>query len=147
MVRITNSVIIIHPKLLERSLKISGSVMAFSSIPGPLSRQSLSECVSYALVKLQMSDVSLKVEQRSSMKAIYDGRDVFVWLPTGYGKSLCISGRCNWRAHHSYWLEHLVHFQFWKLRSALAPRAIRHHQDPTLTTRHWWLLHKNWLVN
>ena len=32
---------------------------------------------------------SLKPEQRSSMEAIYDGRDVFVWLPTGYGKSLC----------------------------------------------------------
>ena len=63
--------------------------MAYSSIPSPLGSPSLSECVSYALLKLQMSDVSLKAEQRSSMKAIYDGRDVFVWLPTGYGKSLC----------------------------------------------------------
>ena len=65
--------------------------MAYSSIPSPLGSPSLSECVSYALLKLQMSDVSLKAEQRSSMKAIYDGRDVFVWLPTGYGKSLLSS--------------------------------------------------------
>ena len=63
--------------------------MAYSSIPSPPGSPSLSECVSYALLKLRMSDVSLKAEQRSSMKAIYDGRDVFVWLPTGYGKSLC----------------------------------------------------------
>ena len=23
------------------------------------------------------------------MEAVYNGHDVFVWLPTGYGKSLC----------------------------------------------------------
>ena len=28
------------------------------------------------------------MEQRSSMKAVYDRYDVFVWLPAGYGKSL-----------------------------------------------------------
>ena len=48
-----------------------------------------SDAVSYALKQLQMSHVSLKPEQRSSMEAIYDGHDVFMWLPTGYGKSLC----------------------------------------------------------
>jgi len=26
---------------------------------------------------------------RSAMEAIYNRQDVFVWLPTGYGKSLC----------------------------------------------------------
>ena len=31
----------------------------------------------------------LKEEQRCAVKAIYEGRDVFVCLPTGYGKSLC----------------------------------------------------------
>ena len=47
------------------------------------------ECVSYALRKLQMTGITLKAEQRSAMEAIYNGHDVFVWLPTGYGKSLC----------------------------------------------------------
>ena len=30
-----------------------------------------------------------KEEQLSSVKAVYEGNDVFVWLPTGFGKSLC----------------------------------------------------------
>ena len=34
-----------------------------------------------------MADISLKKEQRSSMEAICNGHDVFVWLSTG--KSLC----------------------------------------------------------
>ena len=32
---------------------------------------------------------SLKVEQRKALKAFAEGRDVFVSLPTGHGKSLC----------------------------------------------------------
>ena len=48
----------------------------------------LSECDSYSLHKLQMTDLTLKAEQRSAMEAIYNHEDVFVWLPTGYGKSL-----------------------------------------------------------
>ena len=74
---------------IARSYVPGSIIMACSSIPGPTGSPSLSDCISYALLKLQMSDVSLKMEQRSSMKAIYDGHDVFVWLPTGYGKSLC----------------------------------------------------------
>ena len=48
----------------------------------------LSECVSYALHKLQRTDIPLKTEQHSAMEAIYNHQDVFVWLSTGYGKSL-----------------------------------------------------------
>ena len=62
-----------------------------SSIKSTASRSScpeLSECVSYALHKLQMTDITLKAEQHSAMEAIYNRQDVFVWLPTGYGQSL-----------------------------------------------------------
>ena len=31
----------------------------------------------------------MKEEQSSAIRAIYEGRDVFVCLPTGFGKSLC----------------------------------------------------------
>ena len=47
-----------------------------------------SQCVFYALSQLQMADISFKKEQHSSMEAICNGHDVFVWLPTGYGTSL-----------------------------------------------------------
>ena len=36
-----------------------------------------------------MSHLSLKPKQRLSMEVLYEGHDVFVCLPTGYGKSLC----------------------------------------------------------
>jgi len=31
----------------------------------------------------------LKPEQKASIKSVYEGKDVFVWLPTGFGKSVC----------------------------------------------------------
>ena len=30
-----------------------------------------------------------KLEQRKAIHSIYRSRDVFVWLPNGFGKSLC----------------------------------------------------------
>ena len=48
-----------------------------------------SDCVSYALRKLQMTSISLRVEQNYFMEAVYNGHDAFIWLPTRNGKSLC----------------------------------------------------------
>ena len=45
--------------------------------------------LAFSLEKLGLSSVSLKEEQRAAIKAVYEGTDVFVCLPTGYGKSLC----------------------------------------------------------
>jgi ATP-dependent helicase YprA (DUF1998 family) len=45
--------------------------------------------VKYALERLGLRHFSLKPGQQQSIEAVYNGRDVFVWLPTGYGKSLC----------------------------------------------------------
>jgi len=51
----------------------------------------LLECVTYALHKLQIIDITLNAEQRSNMEAIYNRQDVSdVWLPSG----LCVIKYC-----------------------------------------------------
>ena len=47
------------------------------------------QSISYALQRLGCPAITLKVEQRVSVKSMYDGKDIFLWLPTGFGKSLC----------------------------------------------------------
>ena len=49
---------------------------------------SFSSVIAFSLKKLSLPDVTPKAEQRSAIKVIYEGRHVFVCLPTGYGKSL-----------------------------------------------------------
>ena len=48
-----------------------------------------SSAVAYALSCLGQQDIVLKEKQSEAIKYIYQGKDVFAWLPTGYGKSLC----------------------------------------------------------
>ena len=38
---------------------------------------------------LELSGMPLKEEELSAIEAVYEGRNVFVCLPTGYGKRLC----------------------------------------------------------
>ena len=44
--------------------------------------------LSVAMSKLTLS-FTLKPEQRDCVKSMFAGRDVFLWLPTGFGKSVC----------------------------------------------------------
>ncbi len=50
---------------------------------------SFEEAVQFALERLHMKDLHPREEQLQSIKAVYDGLNVFVCLPTGFGKSLC----------------------------------------------------------
>ena len=51
--------------------------------------QGLDSALSYALQQLGCEAMMLKPQQQESMKSVYEGKDVFLWLPTGFGKSLC----------------------------------------------------------
>ena len=45
--------------------------------------------VSYALSRLKMDRIELKLKQVEAIRLVYERKDAFVWLPTGYGKSIC----------------------------------------------------------
>ena len=47
------------------------------------------EAIAYALSWVGRQDLTLKPKQEEALVHLYDGRDVFAWFPTGYGKSLC----------------------------------------------------------
>ena len=51
--------------------------------------QDLDFALSYALQQLRCEAMILKPQQRESVKCTYEGKDVFLWLPTGLGKSIC----------------------------------------------------------
>ena len=55
----------------------------------PVSAMDFSSGVDYALRCLGSPEMRLKPEQIASIKGIYEGKDVFTWLPTGFGKSIC----------------------------------------------------------
>ena len=45
--------------------------------------------IMYALERIGCLAIALKTEPRDCIKYLYEGKDVFLWLPTGFGKSLC----------------------------------------------------------
>ena len=47
------------------------------------------KALKFALCCIGKGDFTLKAEQLDAIKYIYDEKDVFLWLPTGFGKSIC----------------------------------------------------------
>ena len=43
----------------------------------------------FALCCIGKGDFTLKAEQLDAIKCIYDGKDLFLWQPPGFGKSIC----------------------------------------------------------
>ena len=53
------------------------------------SSSSSSSSSSFALAQLGMPQLVLKREQQQAISSVLEGSDVFVCLPTGFGKSIC----------------------------------------------------------
>eukprot|EP00731_Ephydatia_muelleri_P014115 Em0007g1425a len=47
------------------------------------------EAVAYSLRCIHQESLVLKAKQEEALFHLYNGRDVFAWFPTGYGKSIC----------------------------------------------------------
>ena len=45
--------------------------------------------LAYALSCVKQEGLSLKDQQVEAVKLLSEGKDVFVWFPTGYGESIC----------------------------------------------------------
>ncbi len=48
-----------------------------------------SSAVAYALSYVKQSHNILKEKQLDTLQMLYEGHDVFLWVPTGYDKSIC----------------------------------------------------------
>ena len=79
--------ILVHRKLVSNLLRIR--LRNAQSINGRKAESAVMDdfttSVTYALSCLKSGGMKLKEKQLEAMKAIYDGNDVFLWLPTGYG--------------------------------------------------------------
>ena len=49
----------------------------------------LDRALAYALSCVKQEVISLKDQQVEAVKLLSEGKDIFMWFPTGYGKSIC----------------------------------------------------------
>ena len=65
------------------------SSVSSSSFSSSSKNSTFTDGVRYALSQLGKPDLKLKDEQQQAIASVYSGQDVFVFLPTGFGKSIC----------------------------------------------------------
>ena len=63
--------------------------MASASVSLKNATDDFDEALSYALGAIGKKDLCLKDEQELAIRHLYEGYDVFLWLPTSFGKSIC----------------------------------------------------------
>ena len=54
-----------------------------------MNKSDFQAAVAHALSCLQHDRLVLRDKQLEAVKLLYEGQDVFLWVPTGYGKSIC----------------------------------------------------------
>ena len=54
-----------------------------------LSMAQFCEAVSNALRCINREQHKLKAKQEEALRHLYQGKDIFAWIPTGFGKSIC----------------------------------------------------------
>ena len=61
--------------------------LSLCSLPAPHSPKRHN--ISVALRRVGYPSMTLEPEQKDCVQCVYEGKDVFVWLPTGFGKTVC----------------------------------------------------------
>ena len=51
--------------------------------------KAFTDAVLYGLLRIGKPEITLKAQQLETIRHMYEGKDVFLWLPTGFGKSMC----------------------------------------------------------
>ena len=51
--------------------------------------QKWSDSLTYTIERVRCLSLSLISELKTCLQFVFDGKNVFVWLPTGFGKSIC----------------------------------------------------------
>ena len=76
---------------LYRILAYSSEARPSRAYPANMAGKSedFDKALKFTLCCIGKGDFTLKAEQLDAIKCIYDGKDVFLWLPTGFGKSIC----------------------------------------------------------
>ena len=60
-----------------------------AGVDGSSFERDFEAALAYALKASGNDDLALKKEQKDAMATVFRGEDVFLWLPTGFGKSVC----------------------------------------------------------
>ena len=61
----------------------------YPTLGGEACEGNFSSAISYAPSCLKMDKLQLKAKQVEAIQVVYERTYVFVWLPTGYVKSIC----------------------------------------------------------
>ena len=51
--------------------------------------KAFTDAVLFVFLRIGKPEITLKAQMLEAIRHMYEGKDVFLWLPTGFGKSVC----------------------------------------------------------